>query len=337
MSDDRNPDHDAPPVPLKDRASSDLFRLLVGGFLLLPYRWRVPAMGWVFAHLVAPLAGWRQRVRDNLALALPDLPASQVRRLTRAVPDNAGRALIEIYSGAEFTARIGATDRLTGLGLPALEQAQAAGRPVILACAHFGNYDAMRAAIAARGWQVGALYRPMNNRAFNRHYVPAIEAIAQPLFPRGRAGLAGMLRFLRGGGMLCLGFDQYDHHGAMLRFFGLPSRTVLTPAELALRYDALLLPIAGIRQPDGLSFRVEVGDPIEPGDAPEMMQALNDDLERLVRAHPEQWFWIHRRWKNLRARPDGSGPDAGADDAQDDGPHPAITGGPSSAPPLPPQ
>lgn len=323
---------EADPIPLKDRASSALFRLLVGAFLLLPYHRRVPAMGWVFAHLLAPVAGWRKRIRDNLALARPDLPAQEIRRLTRAVPGNAGRALIEIYSGAEFTARIRAGAPLSGPGLPALEQAQALGQPVILACAHFGNYDAMRAALAGRGWQVGALYRPMNNRAFNRHYVPAIEAIAQPLFPRGRAGLAGMLRFLRGGGMLCLGFDQFDHQGAMLRFFGLPSRTVLTPAELALRYEALLLPIAGIRQKDGLSFRVEVGTPVPPGEPATMMQALNDDLEALVRAHMEQWFWIHRRWKNLPLPSDTA--DDG--DGGDDGPHPAITGGPASAPRLPP-
>ena len=310
-----------PPVPLSDRLSSAAFRLLVGLFLLMPYRRRVPAMGWTFAHVLAPLAGWRRRIRANLALARPDLTRAQVRRLTRAVPDNAGRALIEIYSGAEFTARLGAEDRLAGPGLPALEQAAAAGRPVILACAHFGNYDAMRAALAARGWKVGALYRPMNNRAFNRHYVPAIEAIARPLFPRGRAGLAGMLRFLKGGGMLCLGFDQYDRHGATLRFFGLPSQTVLTPAELALRYGAMLIPVAGIRQSDGLSFRVQVGEPVAPSDPAAMMQALNDDLERLVRAHMDQWFWVHRRWKDLAARPD-------ADDPPALGPQ-----GPSAAPP----
>lgn len=298
-----------PPIPLADRLASGAFRLLVRGFGLMPYDRRVRAMGWTFAHLVGPLAGWRRRIRDNLALARPDLSPAEVRRLTRAVPNNAGRALIEIYSGPEFTARIGAEDTLSGPGLPALEQAAAAGRPVILGCAHFGNYDAMRAAIAARGWKVGALYRPMNNRAFNRHYVPAIEGIAQPLFPRGRAGLTGMLRFLRGGGMLCLGFDQYDRHGATLRFFGLPSQTVLTPAELALRYEAVLVPIAGIRQPDGLGFRVEVGEPIPATDPATMMQALNDDLERLVRDHMDQWFWVHRRWKDLAARPD-TGDDA---------------------------
>lgn len=299
---DTEPDN--APIPLRDRLASGVFQGLIAGFGLLPYRRRIPAMGWVFAHLVGPLAGWRRRIRANLALAAPELSAAEIRRLTRAVPDNAGRALMEIYSGAEFTAQVTATDPLTGPGLDALESAAAAGRPVILACAHFGNYDAMRAAIAARGWPVGALYRPMNNRAFNRHYIPAMQAIAQPLFARsGRAGLTGMIRFLRGGGMLCLGFDQYDRHGTTLRWFGLPTETVLTPADLALKYDAALIPIAAIRQPDGLSFAVRVGAPVPPGTAAGMMQALNDDLEALVAAHMDQWFWVHRRWKNLPPAP----------------------------------
>ena len=122
-------------------------------------------------------------------------------------------------------------------------------------------------------------------------------SVAEPLFPRGRAGLAAMLRFLRGGGWLALGFDQFDHDGAELRFFDLPTRTVLTPAELTRRCDALLVPVAGIRQPDGLSFRVHVGAPVALDEPRTMMQALNDDLEMLVRRHMDQWFWIHRRWK----------------------------------------
>lgn len=285
------------PISLRDRIANGAFLALMGLARILPYERRIPVMGWFFAHVLGPLAGWRRRIHANLAMACPDLPPAEIRRLTRAVPDNAGRSLAETYSGEEFTDRIRASDPLTGPGLPALEQAAAAGRPVILAAAHFGNYDAMRAALAGRGWPVGALYRPMNNEAFNRHYIPALNAISQPMFPRGRAGLAAMLRFLKGGGWLALGFDQFDDHGAELRFFGLPSRTVLTPAELALRYDALILPIAGVRQPDGLSFRVEVGAPVPHGEAAAMMQALNDDLERLVRAHMEQWFWVHRRWK----------------------------------------
>ncbi len=280
-----------------DRLASGAFLAVMTLARLMPYERRIPAVGWIFAHLLAPVAGWRRRIRENLALARPDMSVQDVRRLTRAVPANAGRSVAEIYSGDEFTARIRAADPLDGPGLPALEQAFDAHRPVIIACAHFGNYDAMRAALSARGWPVGALYRPMNNEAFNRHYIPAITAIAEPLFPRGRAGLASMLRFLKGGGWLALGFDQHDRHAPELRFFDLPARTVLTPAELAIRYDALILPIHAIRQRDGVSFRVHVGEPLAHGDPQQMMQDLNDDLEALVRQHMDQWFWVHRRWK----------------------------------------
>ena len=288
MTDSPEPAESAPPVSLSDRIANGAFVALMTLARLLPYEWRVPAMGWFFAHLLAPAAGWRRRIRENLALARPDLTAREVARLTRTVPDNAGRAMAETYSGSEFADRVRRSDPLAGPGLPALEQAAAAGRPVVLAAAHFGNYDATRAALSGRGWPVGGLYRPMNNAAFNRHYTAAINAISQPLFPRGRAGLAAMLRFLKGGGWLAIGFDQFNDEGVELRFFGLPTRTVLTPAELALRYDALLLPIAAVRQPDGLSFRIEAGAPIPHGDPAAMMQALNDDLERLVRAHMEQ-------------------------------------------------
>lgn len=176
MSEDDKP-------PLTDRLASGAFLTIMSAAKLLPYEARIRTVGWIFGHVVGPLAGWRRRIRENLVLARPDLKAAEIRFLEKAVPANAGRSVAEIYSGREFTDRIEASDPLEGPGLPALKAAFDAGRPVIIASAHFGNYDAMRAALAARGYPVGALYRPMNNEAFNKHYVPAISAIAEPLFP----------------------------------------------------------------------------------------------------------------------------------------------------------
>lgn len=287
---------DTPPFRLGDWLQNAVLRALIGGLLLLPYRLRVPLCGWVMARLIAPLAGYRRRVRRNLALILPDLPEAEAARIAREVPDNVGRTLIEIYSGPEFIARA-ARLPLKGDGVEALEAAHRAGRPVILVTGHFGNYDASRAALIARGYRVGALYRPMQNPWFNAHYVRAISAIGTPLFPRGKKGLADMVRHLRGGGMLGLLIDQHMHHGAELTFFGHRALTALSAAELALKYDALVVPTYGIRQPDGLSFEVVVEAPIPHGPPEAMTQALNDSLERLVRQHLGQWLWIHRRWK----------------------------------------
>jgi len=287
---------------IRHRFQNALLRALLGGLLRLPYHWRVPLCGWAVSRLVAPVAGWRRRIADNLALVWPDMPASEVRRLQREVPDNVGRTVIEIYSGAEFVARAAAIPPV-GPGVAALDAAHAAGRPVILVTGHFGNYDASRAALIARGFPVGALYKPMSNSLFNTHYEAAIGRIGQPLFARGSKGLAGMVRFLKGGGMLGLLIDQHMKHGAPLGFFGVEASTALSAAELALKYDALLVPTYGIRQPDGLGFEIVVEAPIPHGTPEAMTQALNDSLEALVRRHPGQWFWIHRRWKGGGGRP----------------------------------
>lgn len=58
-----------------------------------------------------------------------------------------------------------------------------------------------------------------------------------------------------------------------------------------------MIPIFGLREPDGLSFRIHVAEQIPPSDPETMMQSYNDTVEDIVREDPEQWFWIHRRWK----------------------------------------
>lgn len=117
-----------------------LIRGILGATLAMPYQTRVRMMGWVMAHVVAPLAGYDRRVRENLAHVMPDLPEAEVKRLTRAVANNAGRTLIEIYSGVDFIDRMKDVT-FEGPGVEVLEQARAARRPVILLTGHFGNYD----------------------------------------------------------------------------------------------------------------------------------------------------------------------------------------------------
>jgi KDO2-lipid IV(A) lauroyltransferase len=287
---------DTQPFSLRHWLQDRVLRGLIWLLLCLPYRWRVPLCGWILSRVIAPVAGYRRRVRQNLKLVLPDLPADEVARISRAVPDNVGRTVIEIYSGPEFIART-ASQPLTGGGVAALEEAHRSKRPVILVTGHFGNYDASRAALIARGYRVGALYMPMANPYFNEHYVKAISGIGTPLFPRGRAGLSAMVRHLRTGGMLGMLVDQHMSHGETLTFFDRPALTALSAAELALKYDALLIPTYAVRRPDGLSFDIIVEPPIPTGAPEAMTQALNDSLEVLVRKHLDQWFWIHRRWK----------------------------------------
>ncbi|NGQ91721.1 lauroyl acyltransferase [Rhodobacter sp. HX-7-19] len=274
-----------------------LIRAALWLVLSLPFDARRSLAAALMTRIVAPLAGWRKRIRENLALVRPDLPEAEVARLVRDVPRSIGRTLAELYSGPEFVARV-AREPLQGAGVAALEEAHRTGRPVLLVTGHLGNYDAIRGGLIARGYRVGGLYRPMDNPFFNHHYVAAISRIGTPLFPRGRKGLADMVRFLKGGGMVGVVLDQSMGDGAILRFFGHEALTALSPAEMALRYDALVVPTYGIRRPDG-GFDMVIEAPIPHGDPETMTQALNDSLEAQVRAHMDQWLWTHRRWKMI--------------------------------------
>jgi KDO2-lipid IV(A) lauroyltransferase len=256
-------------------------------------------MGWLAAQVIAPVAGWRARVRANLAHVCPELPKTEVEKLARAVPNNAGRTLIEIYSGSDFVSRV-KDSPIEGPGMAALEQARAQGRPVILVTAHFGNYDVARAALSARGHNMGALYRRMNNPYFNPHYVRSIGKIGQPLFEQGRRGMVQMVKHLRAGGVLGILSDVYFGNGVAMPFFGKPAMTSLATAEMALKYDAVLIPTFAIRQDNGLDFVIRLEPPVPHSDPVTMTQAVNAQLESLVRQHMGQWFWIHRRWKNVR-------------------------------------
>lgn len=287
------------PLPWSRRArywTSDFFlRNLIRFAGLVPYGWRVPMMGWLTARL-APLAGYDKRVRANLAHACPGLPEAEIRHLCRAVPDNAGRTMIELYAGRPFLEHARAAP-ITGPGFAALEAARADGRPVILMTGHIGNYLAGRAGLAARGFKMGVLYRRMSNPYFNAHYVAALRRTGEPLFEQGPRGMIAMVRHLRAGGMIAIVGDTYVHGGAPLRFFGQVAPTSIVPAELAVKYGAALIPAYALRAADGLNFDMVVQEEIPHSDPLTMTQAINDGLEQVVRAHMDQWFWIHRRWK----------------------------------------
>lgn len=271
-------------------------RGLIGLALALPYGWRVGFVGWLMRRVIGPLAGYGTRARENLALVWPDRSETERAAIAAASLDNAGRTLIENYSTRDFLVRARAIEP-EGPGYAALIEARNAGRPVILVSGHFGNYEAARAALVARGFDIGGLYRNLSNRYFNAHYVQTMQAFGGPVFPQGRAGTAGFVRHLKSGGQLVLLFDQDVPGAPPLPFLGQPARTALSAAELALRLKADLIPFYATRQPDGLTFKVELDAPIPHSDARTMMLAVTRSLEARVRAHPGQWFWIHRRWK----------------------------------------
>lgn len=278
-----------------DYVADLIFRAAIRVALLLPYRLRIGAFGWLVAHVLAPIVGFRKRAQQNLEFIFPEMPEAERRRIALQVCDNFGRNIIENYSKKQFAARLRG-NHFRGPGVAAVEAALTEKRPVLLISGHYGNYEAVRVAFANLGHPVAGLYRPAANDYFNRHYVETLEAHSGPAFPQSNRGMLSFLRHMREGGVGAMLFDVRATRFGPVEFLGHPAPTSTAPATMALKLGALVVPAFAARASDGLSFELELEEPIDLSTPEQMMREMSARLERRVRARPAQWFWIHDRW-----------------------------------------
>ena len=281
--------------------SDVIIRGIIAACLTLPLSLRLRMIGAILRSVVSPSIGYKKRALENLNHIYPEMPLKEKRRIADAVCDNAGRTFIENYDIQSLKARLRNVP-IHGDGFIALKEAHEAGKPVILVTGHFGNFEAPRAALVGRGYQIGGLYRPMANPYFNAHYADNMHRLSGPVFEQGRRGTAGLFRHIKKGGMGVLLFDIYDRRGAPIDFLGQPAPTLTSAAQIALKTKALLITMFGIRKQDGIGFDIVLEAPIAHSNPLDMTIEMSQRLEHMVTRFPEQWFWIHRRWKPERRK-----------------------------------
>tara|TARA_B100000787_G_scaffold142399_1_gene111686 strand:+ start:253 stop:996 length:744 start_codon:yes stop_codon:yes gene_type:complete len=238
----------------------------------------------------------RRRVERELRRIYPDMPRDERLQLCRNMGRNMGRTLFEILHCTEFQT-LHHRNIVSGPGLAALESAHDAGKGAIIVSGHFGQWEAIRSALKARGMETGAVYRPQTNRHYERRLLSGIEAGGKPILATGKIGTRALVRHIREGGFIAILLDEKYPDGARLPFLGHPALTSLVAAQLALKYDLPMVPAFGTRIGDGTKFNVEFDAVIPPSDGLTMTQAFNDNLSQRVHADPDQWYWMLRRWK----------------------------------------
>lgn len=275
------------PLRLADAATRPLSPAARGAFA-----------AWAGRRIILNMPGLRRRILNNLAHVYPDMPASRAQEILRANAGNIGRAFFEMRLNTRImaAAEAGNIPASGEQGIATLRAAKASGRGALIISGHFGQWDAVRAWLKAEGMETGGIYREHNNRYFNADQLPQFRAAGTPLFPKGGAGMRQLIRHVSKGGFAAIMMDQKAFDGTPIDFMGKPAWTATGIATLALKYDLAYVPAYGIRQPDGVSFRVEFEPEIPHTDARTMTQAANDSLAARVHQMPEQWYWLHRRW-----------------------------------------
>jgi len=182
---------------------------------------------------------------------------------------------------------------------------RAKNRGVIALTAHFGNWELLAHFLAMQGFEMLVIGRKGNNRLIEeRITTPFRRKYGNDSAYKGNAMLA-MVKRLKKGGNVGILIDQKSGHlaSAKVPFFGEDAETTLSVATLKEKLNPLVVPFFAIRTGKG-QYVIEVGDPIEyegeeEGEAKlaAMTAQYNREMEKVIKRHPEQWFWMHNRWR----------------------------------------
>lgn len=277
---------------------------------LLPYRWQM-GVGRGIGRLAHRIAAERRAIaRRNIELCFPELSIDQRNRLVREHFKSLGMSLMEMGLG-----RWASDEKLCSLttitGVEHIQQTLDDGYGVILLSAHFTTLEISGRVLRLRGPPYDAVYRRFRSDFTTEIMVSSREVSARRVIEKN--DIKSMVRSLREGTPVWYAPDQsYNlRQSALLPFFGVPAMTNTATGTLAKLGKARALPYFPRRLPEG-GYEVTVMPPLEnvpSGDAIEDTMKYTAVLEDQIRRCPEQYFWVHRKFKN---RPD-SIPDAYSD------------------------
>jgi KDO2-lipid IV(A) lauroyltransferase len=259
----------------------------------------------LFYHLVP-----RQRLiaAHNIRRSFPEKSDAEILRITRDVYRNMGIVAAEFFDIPRLT-RSNVGKLVDVEGLENCTRALKKGRGVLFFSAHFSNWELFAAAAALLIKPAVVIYRTLDNALLEHLVLRVRSATGNTLLPKEHA-MRAMLRSLKRNELLGILIDQNAawYEGVFVDYFGRPACTTDGLALLALHTEAPVLPGYVVRLPDG-RYRLVIGPEVEVTrtgnwdvDVLANTQRFTKVIEETVRRHPDQWFWVHQRWKTQKCQ-----------------------------------
>ena len=252
----------------------------------------------------------REVALHNLELALPEIGPAERRRLVRACFRHFGAALCDAISSTRFDA-VEICRHFTLEGWENLEAAEGRGKGIFVLSAHIGFWELVSPIIGLYRGPMHIVVRPADNPWLDRELQSLRERFGNVTLSK-RGAARRMIEALRAAGRVGILIDQrvQEREGIRVPFFGRPALTSPILARLSLRTGAAVVPVAVYPEPDG-RYRFVARPAILPPtpedtgqDDDETVTALTrrylEAAEEDIRAHPEMWLWMHRRWDTRR-------------------------------------
>ncbi|HEV7698635.1 MAG TPA: lysophospholipid acyltransferase family protein [Pyrinomonadaceae bacterium] len=287
-------------------------RIALGLLGVLPRRSAIRVATWIVLLVPIVVQKLRRTGLRNLEIAFPEKSVDDRRGILRGTFENLGRVLGELSQFSKYD-----HERLADLidfnlddTSRSLYELQKQGQGVLITTGHLGNWEMLVLGFAALYEPISYLARPLDNPLLddmlNEHRTRYGN---NPINKRNSAMLAA--KILRDGGILGILADVNAHpkEGVFVPFFGVDACTSSGAAMLAIRSGALIYPTFCVWEKEEQRYKFVHGSILKPADTGDRKQDIIDttaaytaEIEAIIRQYPDQWMWIHKRWKT---RPPG--------------------------------
>jgi Kdo2-lipid IVA lauroyltransferase/acyltransferase len=260
------------------------------------------------AGLIGPLTREQRIGRANLTAAFPEKSREEIETILAGVWDNLGRLAAEFAHLDHIWQHDPAFPEHSRIEIgprthELFAQLQLDGKPALIFSGHLGNWELPAVAAVAHGLDGAVLFRRPNSASANR-IIEELRAVNMgTLIPTGRDAPLRMAEALRKGQHVGMLVDQYFTNGVEVTFFGRRTKANPTLARLLRQIECPVHGVRIIRLP-GHRFRAEITEELQPVrdasgqiDVQGTMQAITSVVEGWIREYPDQWLWLHRRWR----------------------------------------
>ncbi|CAO6131996.1 HtrB Lauroyl/myristoyl acyltransferase [Candidatus Pelagibacterales bacterium] len=261
-------------------------------------------LGEIIGKYFGPFFRKKAIAKKNILIAFPNINETSIDQIIDDMWRNIGSIFGEYIHINKFSILDEEKNKIVFTNKSNLQILKNNKKPIVFFSGHFANFELMAKCLRELEFNIGAIYRPLNNIFLN----PIMEFIRKKYIcsiqiEKGSAGTKKLIKHISANNPLALMIDQRLSSSIRVPFFNQPATTTTTPAQLSIKYDALLVPVF-LKRLKKTYYEFFIEEPLVvkktnnyENDIFNITEIMNKKIEEFIKVNPANWLWSHDRWK----------------------------------------